>query len=303
MLSLFTATRHPLPRPFSISKGDPVNTFTNPKSSLKNKLTGYVLPIVSCLLFASSSFAHTLYIQSSRYHVHEGKQFPLFFCYGHHIPVSDGVRAKKLNNIKVHAPSGEVKEIQIRDETSLHSYMVDYKTPGTYVLTAETNPGYYTIYIDKKGREHHVIKPKNLVEAKAQKIITSLYCNQYTKTYVVCDTPSPEFPARVDLALELVPTKDISTLKPGDTLELSVWSNGKPYNGEGSWDASYSGYSTKAEDMFYKETTVSSGDPLKIPIPKSGRWFIRYSTNTDATGEALNSCNQLKQAASLVFQL
>jgi uncharacterized GH25 family protein len=48
---------------------------------------------------------------------------------------------------------------------------------------------------------------------------------------------------------------------------------------------------------------VSNGETLKIPIPQSGRWFIRYSTKTDATGEALNSCNQLKQAASLVFQL
>jgi uncharacterized GH25 family protein len=303
LLSLFTATSQPFPLFFIINKGDPVNTLTNPKNRLRNKIIGYALPIVSCLLFATSAFAHTLYIQSSRYQVHEGKKFPLFFCYGHHIPVSDGVRAKKLNNIKVHDPSGAVEEIQIRDETSLHSYMVDYKTPGTYVLTAETNPGYYTIYIDKKGREHHVIKPKNIVQDKAQKIITSLYCNQYTKTYVVCDTPSPTFPARVGLALELVPTKDISTLKPGDTLELSVWSNGKPYDGEGSWDATYNGYSTKAEDMFYKRTTVSNGDTLKIPIPQSGRWFIRYSTKTDATGKALNSCNQLKQAASLVFQL
>ncbi|MCP4114585.1 MAG: DUF4198 domain-containing protein [Desulfobacteraceae bacterium] len=264
---------------------------------------GGLLAIASCLFFASSALGHTLYIQSSRYNVHEGKKFPLFFCYGHHIPVSDGVRAKKLNNITVHAPSGKVKKMKIRDETSLHSYMVDYDTPGTYVLTAETNPGYYTIYIDKKGREHHVIKPKNLVKDKARKIITSLYCNQYTKTYVVCDTPSRNFPARVGLALELVPTKDISTLKPGETLELSVWSNGKPYKGEGYWDASYNGYSTEAEDMFYKKTTLTNGETLKIPIPKSGRWFIRYSTKTDAKGEVLNSCNQLKQAASLVFEL
>ncbi|MBI9090089.1 MAG: DUF4198 domain-containing protein [Desulfobacterium sp.] len=262
----------------------------------------HILAIAACIFFASSAFGHTLYIQSSRYHVHEGKQSPLFFCYGHHIPVSDGLRAKKLNNIKVHTPQGAVREIDIRDETSLHSYMVDYDTPGTYVLTAETNPGYYTIYIDKKGREHHVIKPKNRVKDKAQKIITSLYCNQYTKTYVVCDTPSPKFPARVGLPLELVPTKDISTLKPGETLELTVWSNGKPFNGEGSWDASYNGYSTEAEEMFYKKTTVANGETLKVPITQSGRWFIRYSTNIDATGKALNACNQLKQAASLVFQ-
>ena len=278
------------------------------KNTTSNRFNRYLSPgglifiLLSCLFFTASAFGHTLYIQSSRYDVHEGGRFPLFFCYGHHIPVSDGLRSEKLNNIKVHTPSGQVRGVEIRKGISLHSYMVNYDTPGTYVLTAETNPGYYTIYIDKKGREHHVIKPKNLVKDKARKIITSLYTNQYTKSYVICDTPSPKFPARIGLALELVPTKDISTLKPGDTLELSVWSKGKPYTGEGTWDASYEGYSTKSEDMFYKKTTVTNGETVKVPITRPGRWFIRYATKTDATGEALNACNQLKQSASLVFQ-
>jgi hypothetical protein len=31
------------------------------------------------------------------------------------------------------------------------------------VLTAETNPGYYTVYVDKKGRQRHTIKPKSAI--------------------------------------------------------------------------------------------------------------------------------------------
>lgn len=262
-----------------------------------------VMAIAACLFFASSAFTHTLYIQSSRYNVSEGTKFPLFFCYGHHIPVSDGLRGKKLHNVSIHTPGGEVKTVEVRDETSLHSYMVDYNTPGTYVLTAVTTPGFYTVYTDKNGKEHHVIKPKTRLRKDADKIITSLHTSQYTKTYVVCDAPSPVFPARVGLTLELVPTVDISTLKPGDTLELTVWNNGKPFMGEGNWDASYSGYSIKSEDMFYKKTTIKDGEPIRVKISKSGRWFIRYDTRVDATGEELKLSNQLKQSSSLVFEL
>lgn len=264
------------------------------------------LGIFTCfMLFAiipAVSYGHSLYIQSSRYQVHEGKRSPLFFCYGHHIPVDDGLRAKKLKSVRVYTPSGEIREIDIRNETSLHSYMVDYDTPGTYVLAAETNPGYYTVYIDKKGRERHTIKPKSAIFDKAKEIKKSLYSKQYTKTYVVCETASENFPARIGLPLELVPSKDITTLKPGENLELTVYHMGKPYKGEVVWDATYNGFSTEAEDMFYPKTRVSDGK-IRIPITLSGRWFVRCFLKTDATGKDMEKYTRLKHTATLVFQI
>ncbi|CCK81458.1 DUF4198 domain-containing protein [Desulfobacula toluolica] len=259
--------------------------------------------IVVCLLFSFNAYGHSLYIQSSRYKVHEGKRSPLFFCYGHHIPVDDGVKGKKLKYIKIQSPGAAVQELEIRNETCLHSYMVNYSTPGTYVLSAETTPGYYTVYIDKKGRERHTIKPKSAVIKNAQKIIKSLYSKQYTKTYVVCDTPSSNFPSHVGLNLELVPVKDISTLKSGETLELIVYYKGKPYKGEGTWDATFNGFSTESEDNFYPKTRVSGSDRIKIPIPNAGRWFVRYFIKIDAKGEELEKFSQMKYTASLVFQI
>mgnify|MGYP000283004616 CR=1 FL=1 len=258
--------------------------------------------ISSCLLFASTAFCHSLFIQSSRYHVHEGKRSPLFFCYGHHVPVDDGVRGKKLKALQVLSPSGKVRDIKVRDETSLHSYMVNYDEVGTYVLSAETNPGYYTVYIDKKGHERHTIKPKSAISGKADKILKSLYSKQYTKTYVVCDTPSPDFPARVGLPLELVPSKDISTLKSGEDLELAIYFKGKPYEGEGTWDATVNGFSTEAENNFYHKTTVS-GSKLSVPVPEAGRWFVRYFIKINATGKDAEFYNKMKHTATLVFQL
>ena len=151
------------------------------KASIKHLFIGLLTVLVWCGYFQAVSYGHTIYIQSSRYQVNEGKRSPFFFCYGHRIPVDDGVRAKKLKSVRVHTPDGEVRETVIRDETGLHSYMVHYDSPGTYVLAAETNPGYYTVFIDKKGRERHAIKPKSAVVDKAREIKKAYTANSTQK--------------------------------------------------------------------------------------------------------------------------
>jgi len=262
--------------------------------------------ILVILLFSffslADSYGHSLFIQSSRYHVYEGKASPLFFCYGHHFPVDDGVRANKLKSVCVHAPSGGVREINLRDETCLHSYMIEYDAPGTYVLAAESNPGYYTVYIDQKGRKRHTIKPKGAIIDQAKEISLSLYSKQYTKSYVTCERPSPAFPGRIGQVLELVPTRDISELKAGDDLILKVYLKGASYTGEGTWDATYNGFSTVAEDNFYPKTKVA-GDTIKIKIPHPGRWYVRYFIKIDATGADREKYSQEKRTATLVFQI
>lgn len=263
----------------------------------------FLVFLVVVFVLPSLSFAHSIYIQSSRYKVSQGKESPLFFCFGHHFPVDGGIRANKLEYIKVHTPNKDVRDVKIRDATCLHSYMVDYDQPGTYVLTAETNPGYYTMYTDKKGRKRHTIKPKSAIADQAEEITLSLYSKQFAKTYVVCEEPSADFPAHIGLPLELVPTKDISKLQPGDTLELKVYFDGQPYTGQGTWDASLNGFSTVAEDNFYPKTKVS-GDTLRIPIPHTGRWYVRYYIKVDAqTPEQKEKYSQMKRTATLVFQI
>jgi uncharacterized GH25 family protein len=254
------------------------------------------------ILSPTASLAHSLFIQSSRYLVAQGKHSPLFFCYGHRVPVDDGLRAKKLEKVEVRTPGGEIKQITIRPETSLHSYMVGYEKPGTYVLSAETNPGYYTIYIDKQGRSHHALKPKSDVKDKAAKIPKSLYSKQFSKTYVVCESPSEVFPARIGQKLELVPSQDISKLKAGDTLELKVYFKGEPYQGKGTWDATYNGFSTESEDFYYPKKQVN-GPGIKAFIPCPGRWFLRYFIDIPAAGEDKEKYSQERNTATLVFQV
>lgn len=252
------------------------------------------------LLCPLQAFSHSLYIQSGRYSVEKGKVSPMFFCYGHHFPVDDGVRFKKLRHVKVISPEGDSLEIELRNERTLHSYEVKYKTPGTYVLIAETNPGLFAMYTDKKGRSRHSLKPKHTWVENADTIKSSMRSSQWSKTYVTCEKGSEKFPANVGLLFELVPTRDISELKEGGQLELEVYLNGAPYTGEGTWDATYGGFSTEAEDMFIPRIKLRGGK-FTVPLEHGGRWFVRYFTKTDADPKNRSEYLTEKRTATLTF--
>ncbi|MEH0021023.1 MAG: DUF4198 domain-containing protein [Desulfobacter sp.] len=273
---------------------------------VKPRFTGRLAAVLAGLLMlcfqVPETVAHSLYIQSTRYFADEGKSLPLYFCYGHYVPVADGIRGKKLNRVNVVSPDGTTTPITIREETSLHSYMVNYDTPGTWTLTAETTPGYYTVYTDKKGKERHTIKPMAKIMHKASQVHKSFFAKQYAKTYVNCETPSKTFPARTGLALELVPAKDIFTLKPGDDLELDVYLDSKPYTGKGTWDGTYMGFSTVAEDNFYPKTNIS-GSRITVPLPHTGRWFVRYFIKVPAPEKDKGQYLKMKLTATLTLQI
>ncbi len=252
------------------------------------------------LMTAQTALAHSLFIQSTRYTVHNGKKAPLYFGWGHHIPLDDGIQGKKLKYIKVLPPDGQVRDLEIREGRGLHSHSIEYDQEGTWMHCAETNPGYYTIYLDKKGKEHHAIKPLSRLKNRAGKILLSVYTTQFTKTYVACKAPSKGPLPRSNQYLELVAADNLFDLKPGDTIDFQVYLDGKPYGGEGSWDASYGGYSTLSEDMFHPKT-VSRDGTFSLTLPNAGEWYVRYHIKIPAPEADREKYHQLKLSTSTVF--
>ncbi len=256
--------------------------------------------ITACLLIPQVASAHSLFIQSGRYQVAVGKGSPLFFCFGHHFPVDDAVRRNKLVSIQVVAPDQSATDIVLKDEKSLHSYQVKYEMPGTYVLKAETKPGFFAMYKDKKGRKRHSLKPLDTFIDNAESVQTSMRSSQWTKTYVVCDKPSEKFPAYVGMPMELVPDKDPSTLKVGDSITFTVMNDGKQVATEGKWDATYGGFSTESEDMYYPRTVVKDGK-FTVKIDHSGRWFVRFFTKTPAAEDMKDKYITEKRTTTMTF--
>ena len=267
-----------------------------------SRLWQFILLAGICLVLAPNAESHSIFIQSGRHQVTQGKASPLFFCYGHHFPVDDAVRRRKLAYVRVIAPDRATSDIALRDERCLHSYLVNYDQPGTYVLVAETTPGYFAMYIDKKGRKRHSLKPMSTFSGRATKILSSMRSSQWAKTYVFCGKPSVPFPARVGLPLELVPATDLSQLKQGDNLSLQIYRDGTPFSGEGHWDATYNGFSTEAEDMYIQRTACTGGN-FTVPIDVSGRWYVRFFTKIPAPDADREAYLTEKQTTTLVFEV
>ena len=120
------------------------------------------------------------------------------------------------------------------------------------------------------------------------------------KTYVVCDKPSADLPSEVGLPMELVPDTDPTQLKQGDTIAFTVMNDGKVYGGEGTWDATYGGFSTEAEDMYYPRTVIKGGK-FTVPVDQSGRWFVRFFTKNDAAADKRDKYLTEKRTTTLTF--
>ena len=152
------------------------------------------------------------------------------------------------------APAKSEREIKIKDEKSLHSYQIKYSEPGTYGFVAETRPGYFAMYTDKKGRKRHSLKSLHTFIDNAASVESSMRSSQWVKTYVVCEIPSDNFLADLGLPFELVPEKDPTALNEGESISFTVMSDGKPYEGVSYWDATYGGFSTESEVMPINES-------------------------------------------------
>ncbi|MEA2084231.1 MAG: SUMF1/EgtB/PvdO family nonheme iron enzyme [Thermodesulfobacteriota bacterium] len=268
---------------------------------LNRGLLGFVAAAIMIAFLSGSVYAHTLWIQSSRYQVKKSLAKPMFFGWGHYLPLDDAISGDKLRYINIFDPTGSSREIEIREDKSLQSHLVTYDQVGTYCLAAETNPGYYTVYKDKNGKTHHATKPKCELPG-AKDISLSVLTLQSTKAYVVCEEPSDNVPGLVGFQLELTPLHDPNRLKPGDELPLEVFFKGKRFEGKGKWVATYNGYSTAGEDYYYKETEVEGGR-FKVPIICQGVWFVRFSFKKEAAGEEAVKCNHLNYKTTLVFQV
>ncbi|MFP4348350.1 MAG: DUF4198 domain-containing protein [Desulfococcaceae bacterium] len=221
---------------------------------------------------------------------------------GHHFPVDNAIRREKFAYIRITAPDGTETEIALRNKKALHSYLVHYDEPGVYALAAGTVPGFFAMYIDKSRRKRHPLNPLKTFSDKAEEILSSMRSSQWAKSYVLCEKASGPFPARIGLPMELVPGTDLFALKPGDRLELQVYNEGNPYEGPGFWDATYTGFSTEAEDMYIQRTAASTGR-FVVPIDVAGRWFVRFFNKTPAPEEHRDAFLREKRTATLVFEV
>jgi uncharacterized GH25 family protein len=253
------------------------------------------------LLAGQFVYGHTIFIQSTNYWIKQGYSKYLYIGWGHHLPLDDAIQGEKLKFIKVIDPAGGIHEVKPKKGRSLHSYPVEYNTPGTYTLAAATNPGFYTIYIDHDRHIHHFIGPKSEIK-DAARIIVSLFTHQSTKAYVVCEKSSNETPEPVGFEWELMPNQNPATIRDGDIVDFSVLYNGKPYEGDGVYWASRNGYSTGFDDYLHSEDEVANGK-FSVHFTQPGIWYVSFYTDQEPPADLAGQCNFVRYKSTLVFEV
>ncbi|HHS49235.1 MAG TPA: DUF4198 domain-containing protein [Desulfurella acetivorans] len=267
---------------------------------LKSKVFVFVV-LILFLLFPFSAFSHTLWINvtnfNPKFYPEYGSSTKIYFGWGHRYPVDDFISTASLNEISLIHPYGK-KENITPNEGQFLATKINFKKPGSYIVSTVKKPGFYTMYIDN-GKVRHKLGPKTGLKG----VITSLYYEQYAKALInVGQEDLTNFDKPVGHKLEIIPLKNPYKLdgSGGHFLPVKVLYDGKPAKYCKIY-ATYMGFSTR-DDFAYSTFTDSMGI-AKIRLTHWGPWLIKANMELPASGDLKDKCNKLNYTATLTFEV
>ncbi len=277
--------------------------FSACNDNLKRLANHINLILFIMLILPVTIFSHSLWINITDYYpkIHSGKfAFTKFYIgYGHHFPVDDFPLFERFENFSLITPDGTEKKITPGVKDGFLETALKLEKKGTYIISVLKNPGFYTIYLDKKGKMHHKLVAKTEVKVKG-KIVTSLYFQQFAKA-VICvgNKQDKSFLKPVGHKLEIIPLENPAKLKGcgGHFLPVKILFNGKPAMFKKVF-ATYSGFSFDADDFAYTTTTDRQGI-ANIRILSRGQWLIKTEMRLPPAEDKKNKCNEIHYTATL----
>lgn len=248
-------------------------------------------------IFGRCALAHTMWLNLSDHSPPVGGGVIIYFGWGHKYPVDDFLDQERfLKKFFLIDPEGETKKLS-PNSGGLLATKIDSLREGTFIVTAESKPGFYTMWVEK-GKMHHKVGPKTGLS----NVIVSNHYHQFAKAIINVSSKDSNFAIPVRQKLEIVPLKNPVGLKEGDYLPVRVLFEGKPLNSYPMVYATYLGFST--QDETYAYATEANGEGIaKIKILRAGVWMIKVNYKTHPTEELQDKCNQLSYTATLSFEV
>lgn len=244
---------------------------------------------LAALFSVSSLSAHSLWINSFESFEHKPGHALVGIGWGHKLPVGDAVTKKiKLDSFNLITPDNKKAALELpklqKDEiykddsikitnADLAMQKIAFEEDikkGTYSLELITKPGYFTMYIDNKGKKRLKLKPKTELE-NIKKVLFSMKHQAFAKSYFNVGKWSS--PKPLGHTLEIVPISDLSNVKVGDTVEMEVLFKGKKISATPS----------KSEYLIADSSSRGELNPLfsnivkgkaKVKITHSGQWIL-----------------------------
>lgn len=170
-----------------------------------------LLAVIVSLLFSQGAFAHHLWIE---------KEGTLFKVLWGHPPESTPYEAEKLKEIKVFDSDG--KEAPLTRKNEKDGVYLSAKEDVS-MIAVSFEGGYLVTTPDGKKKV-----TKREAERKGLQIIDSVYSTQYAKGLFEC---SENITKESGLKFEIVPLRKPCRAKPGETIPLRIYFDGKPVEG------------------------------------------------------------------------
>ena len=248
------------------------------------------------LLFCPKVWAHAFWVNAFESFSHPPGHALITLGFGHTVPLDDllagdfgtiGVERFEVitpDGKKIPLPLPSNKRMMPEDVGSGLSVekgdlgirklqFTDKSADGTYQVSAVSKPSFFTQYVDKDGKQRMEMKSMDQVKG-ADKVISSLKFMSYAKAIFGKKKWTDVKPLGDDL--EVIPLADVTDLRVGDLLPVSVNFMGKPLATEGM-DIQFvtaTSNSFGGPDKFSLMSYLDDKGKAQFRIPAAGEWLV-----------------------------
>ena len=284
-----------------------------------------IIILLTLVFSASLANAHSLWINAFESHGHGGYNAMVCLGWGHALPMDDILNSvngriaverfelldPSLKKADLLRPEFKIAEPKLSNENfdlfaaDLAAQKIGFKkssAPGVYQLGAVSRATFYTQYVDKKGKKHLKMKPKDQIK-DIQTVLMAIKYQAFAKSYLTVGAWSA--PKPLGHGLEIIPRTDLSNLHAGDLVEVDVLFYGKPPKGM-HYITAHSG-SFGQSDGFELFSKVKKGR-AQFRVQSAGQWMISVTHKDEVTPDGplkdlYGKANVASQAATLTFNV
>jgi uncharacterized GH25 family protein len=290
------------------------------------------LSIIAGLLliaFSSQAMAHTLWINLYESFAHPPGHAIVSLGWGHAVPMDDLLVSKTaplqlatfdlidpdLNRTALPMPALVMEDViktssgmtaQCGDMGIRKLGLTDKTKPGTYQVTVTSKDNYFTMYLDKKGKQKMVAKPLDKVKGGG-KILTSIKYKSFAKAFFAVKNWTDPKPLGFDL--EIMPITDLCDVHVGDVVPFQISFMGKPFSC-GPGGAEYmtaTSNSFGGPNGFFLSAYIMNGK-AQFRMPAAGQWVANVYVKQDVTPESdlkelVGKCTTVYYAGTISFNV
>lgn len=184
--------------------------------------------------------------------------------------------------------------------------LTDKTKPGTYQVAVTSKDNFFTVYLDKKGKQKMVTKPLDQVKGVG-KILTSIKYKSFAKAFFAVKKWTD--PKPLGFALEIMPMTDLSDVHVGDVVPFQITFMGKPFScGPGGIEyITATSNSFGGPDGFFLAAYIMNGK-AQFRMPAAGQWVANIYVRQDVTPESnlkdlVGKCTMVYYAGTISFNV